>query len=153
MKKAFKLLKWILVLAVVGVLIQQVITLVLPEGRKTKNDDEVYQMEIREDWIPELQLKYDKINKGPYDVQYSQKIDDPYNQLSATVMDYEAYCEICEKLEIRQTYVNSDADYIVWTAYGSPKIRWDVVNVIARDNVAIVYLKKTVNIFRGKDKS
>lgn len=75
-------------LAVVGVLIQQVITLVLPEGRKTRQDDEVYQMEIRE------------------------------------------------------TYVNSDADYIVWTAYGSPKIRWDVVNVIARDNMAVVYLKK-----------
>lgn len=35
----------------------------------------------------------------------------------------------------------------------SPKIRYDVVNVIARDNVAVVYLKKTVNIFRGKDKS
>lgn len=153
MKKAFKLLKWILVLAVVGVLIQQVITLVLPEGRKTKNDDEVYQMEIREDWISVFDLKYDKINKGPYDVQYSQKIDVPYSQLSATVMDYEAYCEICEKLEIRQTYVNSDADYIVWTTYGSPKIRYDVVNVIARDNVAVVYLKKTVNIFRGKDKS
>lgn len=49
MKKAFKLLKWIFVLAVAGVLIQQVITLVLPEGRKAKNDDEVYQMEIRED--------------------------------------------------------------------------------------------------------
>ena len=45
MKKAFKLLKWILGIAVVGVLMHQVITLVLPEGRKTKSDDEVYPIE------------------------------------------------------------------------------------------------------------
>ncbi|MGN0402885.1 MAG: hypothetical protein ACI4HQ_11615 [Acetatifactor sp.] len=153
MKKAFKLLKWILVLAVAGVLIQQLITLVLPEGRKTKNDDEVYQIEIREDWFYDSHLKYGKVNKGPYDVQYSQKINEPYNTMSATVMDYEAYCEMCKKLEIRQTYVNSDADYIVWKAYGGQKIRWDVVNVIARDNVAMVYLKNTVNILRGKNKA
>lgn len=150
MKKAFKLLKWILLLAVVGVLMHQVITLVWPEGRKSKSDDEVYPIEKREDWIPKAEIKYDKIIKGPYDVQYSQKIDESYN---TTVMDYEAYCEMCEKLEIRQTYVNSDADYIVWKNSGSPKIRWDVVNVIARDDVAMVYLKGTVNILRGKAKS
>lgn len=150
MKKAFKLLKWILLLAVVGVLMHQVITLVWPEGRKAKSDDEVYPIERREAWIPKAEIKYDKIIKGPYDVQYSQKIDESYN---TTVMDYEAYCEMCEKLEIRQTYVNSDADYIVWKNSGSPKIRWDVVNVIARDDVAMVYLKGTVNILRGKAKS
>lgn len=153
MKKAFKLLKWILVLAIVGVLMHQVITLVLPEGRKTKNDDEVYPIESREDWFYNSHLKYGKINKGPYDVQYSPEIKEPYNTMSATVMDYAAYCEMCEELEIKQTYTNSDADYIVWTNSGSPKVRWDVVNVIARDNVAMVYLKGTVNILRGKAKS
>lgn len=130
----------------------QLITLVLPEGRKVKND-EVYQIEIREDWFYDSHLKYGKVKKGPYDVQYSQKIDEPNNTMSAAVMDYEAYCEMCEKLEIRQTYGNPDADYIVWQAYGSPKIRLDVVNVIARDKVAMVYLKNTVNILRGKDKA
>ena len=150
MKKAFKLLKWILVIAVVGVIMHQVITLVLPEGRKTKSDDEVYPIESREDWFYDSHLKYGKINKGPYDVQYSQKINESYN---TTVMDYEAYCEMCEELEIKQTYTNSDADYIVWKNSGSPKIRWDVVNVIARDDVAMVYLKGTVNILRGKAKS
>lgn len=131
----------------------QLITLVLPEGRKTKNADEVYPIEIREDWVYQSHLKSDKKNKGPYDVQYSQKIDEPNNTMSAAVMDYEAYCEMCEKLEVRQTYINSDADYIVCQAYGSPKIRLDVVNVIARDKVAMVYLKNTVNILRGKDKA
>ena len=153
MKKTFKLLKWILVLAVVGVLMHQVITLVLPEGRKTKNDDEVYPIESREDWFYDSHLKYGKVNKGPYDVQYSQKINEPYDTTSTAVMDYEAYCEMCEKLEIRQTYVNSDADYIVWQVYGGQKIRWDVVNVIARDKAAVVYLKYTVNVLRGKDKA
>ncbi|MBP3352452.1 MAG: hypothetical protein J6L65_08645 [Lachnospiraceae bacterium] len=153
MKKTFKLLKWILLLAVVGVLMHQVITLVWPEGRKAKSDDEVYPIERREAWIPKAEIKYDKIINGPYDVQYSPEIKEPYNTMSATVMDYEAYCEMCEELEIRQTYVNSDADYIVWKNSGSPKIRWDVVNVIARDDVAMVYLKGTVNILRGKAKS
>lgn len=153
MKKAFKLLKWILVLVVVGVLLHQVITLVLPEGRKAKSDDEVYPIESREDWFYNSHLKYDKINKGPYDVQYSQKIKEPYNSMSATVMDYEAYCEMCEKLAIKQTYTNSDADYVVCQAYGGQKIRWDVVDVIARENVAMVYLKYTVNVLRDKDKA
>ena len=90
----------------------QVITLVWPEGRKTKSDDEVYLVENREDWFYDSHLKYGKVNKGPYDVQYSQKINESYNTI---VMDYEAYCEMCEELEIKQTYTNSDADYIVWT--------------------------------------
>lgn len=153
MKKAFKLLKWILLLAVVGVLLHQVITLVWPEGRKAKSDAEVYPIESREDWFYDSHLKYGKVNKGTYDVQYSQKINESYDTTSTTVMDYEAYCEMCEKLEVKQTYVNSDADYIVWKVYGGQKIRWDVVNVIARDNVAMVYLKSTVNILRGKDKA
>ena len=150
MKKVLKLLKWIFLLAVVGVLLHQVITLVWPEGRKAKSDDEVYPIESREDWFYDSHLKYDKINKGPYDVQYSQKINESY---VTNVMDYEAYCEMCEELEIKQTYTNSDADYIVWKNSGSPKIRWDVVNVIARDNVAMVYLKYTANFVRSKDKA
>ena len=150
MKKTFKLLKWILLLAVMGVLMHQVITLVWPEGRKAKSDDEVYPIVRRETWIPKAEIKYDKIIKGPYDVQYSQKINESYN---TTVMDYEAYCEMCEELEIKQTYTNTDADYIVWKNSGSPKVRWDVVNVIARDDVAMVYLKGRVNVLRGKAKS
>ena len=150
MKKAFKLLKWILLLAVIGIIMHQVITLVLPEGRKAKSDTEVYPIERREEWFYTEHLKYNKVNKGPYDVQYSQKINESYK---TTVIDYKAYCEMCEKLEIKQTYTNSDADYIAWINSGSPKIRWDLVNVIARDNVAMVYLKGSVNILRGKDKS
>ena len=153
MKKAFKLLKWILVLAIIGVLMHQVITLVWPEGRKAKSDDEVYPIESREDWFYSSHLKYSNVNKGPYDVQYSQKINVPYDTTSTTVMDYEAYCKMCEELEIKQTYVNADADYIVWEVYGGQKIRWDVVNVIAKDKVAVVYLKYTVNLLRGKDKA
>lgn len=153
MKKTFKLMKWILMLAVAGVFMHQVITLVLPEGRKTKSDDEVYPIESREDWFYDSHLKYGKINKGSYDVQYSPEIKEPYDTMSATVMDYEAYCEMCEKLEVRQTYINSEADYIVCQAYGGQKIRWDVVNVIARDKAAVVYLKYTVNVLRGKDKA
>ena len=153
MKKVFKLLKWILVLAVAGILLHQMITLVLPEGRKAKSETEVYPIESREDWFYDPHLKYGKVNKGTYDMQYSLKINEPYDTSSTTIMDYEAYCKMCEKLEIKQTYVNSNADYIVWKAYGGQKLRWDVVNVIARDNVAMVYLRFTVNIFRGKDKA
>lgn len=153
MKKAFKILKWVWLLAVVGVLLHQVITLFLPEGRKAKSDAEVYPVETREDWFYDSHLKYGKVNKGTYDVQYSLKINESYDTSSTTVMDYETYCEMCEKLEIKQNYVNFDADYIVWKVYGGQKIRWDVVNVIAKDNVAMVYLKYAVNIFRGKDKA
>lgn len=157
MKKIFKILRLVLMIVIVGVFFQQIIILVLPEGRKNKNDVEVYQMEIREVWSPTdsdwYHLKYDKINVGPYDVQYSQRIVEHYDDTSATVINYEAYCELCKELEIKQTYSNMEADYIVWKAKMNPKVRLDIVNVIARDDLATVYIRKSFDIFRSKNKS
>lgn len=157
MKKTLRVLEIAFGIVVVVLLLHQFVNLVLPEGRKTKNIDEVYQMEIIEDWSPSdsdwYHLKYDKINAGPYDVQYSQKIVEPYDDTSATVMNYEAYCEWCTDLEIEQSYSNSEADYIVWKANVNPKVRMDVVNIIARGKLATVYMRKSFNIFRSKNKS
>jgi len=114
-------------------------------------------MEIREEWSPMdsnwYHLKYDKINKGPYDVQYSQRIVEPYDDTSATFMNYKSYCELCKELEIKQEYSNVEADYIVWKANVNPKVRLDVVNIIERDKLATVYVKKSFDIFRSKNKS
>jgi hypothetical protein len=158
MKKILKILLIVLEIAVVVVLLQQIIIAVMPEGRKAENDNEVYHMEVRKGTEPFgsslYHLKFSKINKSTYDVQYSKKIEASFDSTSGKIVDYEVYCEICKNLEITQTYSNTEADYIVWKEKGHPKYRMDVVHVIARDDMelATVYMRIMPCVFRSKNR-
>jgi hypothetical protein len=60
---------------------------------------------------------------------------------------------LCKELEIKHEYSNVEADYIAWKAKVNPKVRLDVVNILERDKLATVYVKKSFDIFRSKNKS
>ena len=158
MKKTLRVLEIAFGIVVVVLLLHQIVNLVLPEGRKAENDNEVYHMEVRKGTEPFgsslYHLKFSKINKSTYDVQYSEKIEASFDSTSGKIVDYEVYCEICKDLEITKTYSNTEADYIVWKEKGHPKYRMDVVHVIARDDMefATVYMRIMPCVFRSKNR-